>query len=75
MANINVEMLKDKLYPAAKALFMIGETLVDESKQHISQQKALDKIRSYLHGTDVICNRRRLDQLIEDCMERKSKEE
>lgn len=68
MANINIEMLKDKLYPVAKALFMIGETLVDESKQHISEQEALGKIRSYLREADVICSRYGVDRLIEDCM-------
>ena len=45
MADINVEMLKEKLYPAAKALFIIGETLVDESKQHISAEDAIKKIQ------------------------------
>ena len=68
MANINIEMLKGKLYPVAKALFMIGETLVDESKQHISEQEALGKIRSYLREADVICSRYGVDRLIEDCM-------
>lgn len=67
MANINIEMLKNKLYPVAKALFMIGETLVDESKQHISEQEALGKIRSYLREADVICSRYSVDRLIEDC--------
>ena len=28
--------------------FMIGETLVEESKQHITSEKACDKIREYL---------------------------
>ena len=68
MANINIEMLKSKLYPIAKALFMISETLVDESKQHISEQEALGKIRSYLREADVICSRYDVDRLIEDCM-------
>lgn len=69
MADINVEMLKDKLYPAAKALFIIGETLVDVSKQHISEKDAIDKIRSYMYDTDVIGSRYRVDRLIQDCME------
>ena len=68
MADINVEMLKEKLYPAAKALFIIGETLVDVSKQHISPEKAIDKIRSYMNDTDVIGSRYRVDRLIEECM-------
>ena len=29
--------------------FMIGETLVEESKQHITSEKACDKIREYLN--------------------------
>jgi hypothetical protein len=69
MADINVEMLKEKLYPAAKALFIIGETLVDVSKQHISAENAIDKIRSYMHNTDVIGSRYRVDKLIKECME------
>lgn len=69
MADINIEMLKEKLYPAAKALFIISETLVDVSKQHISAENAIDKIRSCMHDTDVIGSRYRVDRLIEDCME------
>lgn len=68
MADINAELLKEKLYPAAKALFIIGETLVDVSKQHISAEDAIDKIRSYMNDTDVICSRYRVDKLIEECM-------
>jgi hypothetical protein len=69
MEEINVEMLREKLYPAAKALFIIGETLVDVSKQHISAEDAINKIRSYMHQTDVIGSRYRVDRLIEECME------
>ena len=29
--------------------FLIGEVCVDESKQHISSEKAINKIRSYLY--------------------------
>ena len=68
MANINVEILKDKLYPAAKALFIISETLVDVSKQHISAENAINKIRYCMHDTDVICSRHRVNKLIEECM-------
>lgn len=32
------------------ACFCIGETLVDESKQHISAEEACRKIREYLQG-------------------------
>lgn len=69
MADINVEMLKEKLYPAAKALFIIGEILVDESKMHISAEDAIKKIRSYMRDTDVICSRLCVDRLIAECME------
>ena len=62
-------MLKEKLYPVAKALFMISEILVDESKLHISKEDALVKICSHMHDADVICSRYRVDRLIEDCME------
>lgn len=69
MAEINIEMLKEKLYPAAKALFIIGEILVDESKQHISEEDAIKKIRSYMRDVDVIGSRYCVNKLIEDCME------
>ena len=67
MAEINVEMLKEKLYPAAKALFIIGEILVDESKMHISAEDAIKKIRSYMRDTDVIYSRLCVDRLIDEC--------
>lgn len=69
MADINVEMLKEKLYPAAIALSCIGEVCVDVSKQHISAERAIDKIRGYLRDTDAICSRFRVNKLIEDCTE------
>ena len=69
MADINADMLKEKLYPVAKALFCISETCVEVSKQHISEADALDKIRKYLYDTDVIGSRLRVDQLIEECTE------
>ena len=69
MAEINVEMLREKLHKAAIALSCIGEVCVDVSKQHISAERAIDKIRNYLYDTDVIGSRYRVDKLIEDCME------
>jgi hypothetical protein len=66
MANINVEKLKEKLYPTASALFCISEVCVDVSKQHIRAEDAIDKIRGYLRETEVF-SRRRVDQLIDDC--------
>lgn len=69
MADINVEMLKDKLYQVASALFCIGETCVDVSKMHISEKDAINKIRACLCDTDVIGSRYRVDRLIEYCME------
>lgn len=69
MADINVEMLKENLYEAARALVCIGETCVDVSKQHISAEAAIDKIRGYLRHTDAIATRYRVDKLIEDCMQ------
>ena len=69
MADVNVEKLKEKLYQVANALFCICETLVDESKMHISEHDALVKICSCMQDTDVIGSRLRVDQLIEDCIE------
>lgn len=67
MVNIDVEKLKEKLYPAASALFCIGEVCVDVSKQHISAEDAIDKIRGYLSKTEVY-SKARVDRIIEDCM-------
>jgi hypothetical protein len=69
MANINTDMLKEKLYPVVSALFGISETLVDVSKSHISAEHAIDKIRSYIRDTDVICSRYRLDKVLDECTE------
>ena len=69
MAEMNVEKLREKLYTAAKALFCISEVCVDVSKQHISAERAIDKIRNYLYDTDVIGSRYRVDRLIEECIE------
>lgn len=66
MANIDVEKLKEKLYPTASALFCIGEVCVDVSKWHISAEDAIDKIRRYLSKTEVY-SRTCIDRLIEDC--------
>lgn len=66
MANINVEKLKEKLYPTASALFCISEVCVDVSKQHISAEDAIDKIRGYLGKTEVF-SKARVDRLIDDC--------
>ena len=66
MANINVEKLKEKLYPAASALFCISEVCVDVSKQHISAEDAIDKIRRYLGKTEMF-SKARVDRLIADC--------
>ena len=66
MANIDVEKLKEKLYPTASALFCISEVCVDVSKQHISAEKAIEKIRDYLRKTGMY-SRYSVDNLIENC--------
>jgi hypothetical protein len=66
MANIDVEKLKEKLYPTASALFCISEVCVDVSKQHISAEDAIDKIRGYL-GKAEMFSKHRVDRLIADC--------
>lgn len=43
-------MDKEKIYK--HATFLIGETLVDVDKRHISADDACDKIREYLHQMD-----------------------
>ena len=66
MANINVEKLKEKLYPTASALFCISEVCVDVSKQHISAEDAIDKIRGYLCKIEML-SKTRVDRIIDDC--------
>lgn len=66
MANIDVKKLKEKLYPTASALFCISEVCVDVSKQHISAEDAIDKIRGYLRNIEVF-SKARVDRLIADC--------
>lgn len=68
MADINIEMLKEKLYPVASALFRIGEVCVDVSKQHIGEEEALKKIRGYLNDAGM-WSRIQVDRLIDDCMQ------
>ena len=66
MANMDVEKLKEKLYPTASALFCISEVCVDVSKQHISAEDAIDKIRGYL-GKAEMFSKYRVDKMIADC--------
>ena len=67
MANIDIKLLREKLYPVAKALFCMGEVCVDVSKCHISEEDAIKKIRGYLQDANLH-SRFKVDQLIEDCM-------
>ena len=66
MANMDVEKLKEKLYPTASALFCISEVCVDVSKQHISAEEAIDKIRGCLSKTEIF-SRACVDRIIADC--------
>ena len=67
MTDINIEKLRERLYAVAHAIFCIGETCVEVSKQHISEKEALSKIRVYLNDAGV-WSKFMVDQLIEDCM-------
>lgn len=57
MTNQYKEMLKQLpkeqliylIEQLAHSQFLIGETCVEESKQHIDSDKAVDKIRSYIY--------------------------
>jgi hypothetical protein len=68
MADINIEMLKERLYKVASALFCISETCVEVSKQHISEEAALNKIRGYLNDAGM-WSKLKVDRLIGECME------
>ena len=67
MANIDVKLLREKLYPVAKALFCMGEVCVDVSKCHISEEEAIKRIRGYLQDANLY-SRHKVDQLIDECM-------
>lgn len=62
-----LEKVKEKLDPTMSALFVISEILVDESKSHISSEKALNDIRKRLGGT--ISSRYRLERVLEEIKE------
>lgn len=68
MADINIEMLKERLYKVSSALFCISETCVEASKQHISEEAALNKIRGYLNDADM-WSKLKVDKMIGECME------
>lgn len=58
------EELEKVFEPTVSALFLIGETLVDVSKSHIDEKKALDDIRRYLGK--AICSRYQLKKALEE---------
>ena len=62
-----LEKVAEKLTPTISALFVIGEILVDESKSHISAEKALDDIRKELGR--AISSRYRLEKMLEEIKE------
>ena len=57
------EEIEDVLQPTILALFCISEALVDVSKSHITEEKAINYIRECLHGT--ISSRYRLKKAFE----------
>ena len=62
-----LEKVAEKLAPTISALFIIGEILVDESKSHISAEKALEDIRKELGK--AISSRYRLEKMLEKIKE------
>ena len=62
-----LEKVKEKIDPTISALFIIGEILVDESKSHISAEKALDNIRKELGKS--ISSRYRMEKMLEEIKE------
>lgn len=59
-----LEKVKENLIPTISALFVIGEILVDESKSHISAEKALDDIRKELGC--AISSKYRFEKMLEE---------
>ena len=60
LKDILNELSKDQLIYLIEqyyhSQFLIGEVCVDESKQHISSEKAINKIRSYLYDMPITYN-------------------
>ena len=54
--------IENILAPTISALFMTSETLVDVSKSHISEEKAIKDIRNYLHN--AICSKYQLEKAL-----------
>ena len=58
------EKVEKELEQTMKALFYVGETLVEVSKSHLTESRAIDKIRDYLQGT--ISSRSNLNKIIDN---------
>lgn len=54
------------LYPTMDILCEIGEICVEESKWHISAERAVEKIRKCLGKPDVIFSQYRLEKYIDE---------
>ena len=67
--NVLYQLSKQQLIYLIEQLkhsqFLIGEVLVDESKQHIESHEAIEKIRSYMYDMPSMNNATELKHYID----------
>ena len=64
--SYNSDKIKEKMYSMAGTFFLISETLVDESKRHISSEEAIGKIRELMRMNDIPCSCFAVDKMLEE---------
>ena len=64
--KIILDKVKEKMYSMAGTFFLISETLVDESKKHISSEEAIGKIRELMRMNDIPCSCFAVDKMLEE---------
>lgn len=47
--EVTIEELREELRKLYHSMFIIGEVCVEESKQHISSERAINKIRESIY--------------------------
>lgn len=60
------DKVKEKMYSMASTFFLISETLVNESKRHISSEEAIEKIRELMQMNNIPCSCFAVDKMLEE---------
>lgn len=64
--NISRQQIEERLQDTMRALSLIGEILVDESKYHMTSEEAVVQIRKVLYDKHPISSRRQLKELLDE---------